>query len=197
MKKPYFLLIALYAIIQFSCSQSLSDIVGGNNPQPGFFYAYTIRQGNHTADYNPYVPVHIDQLNFVVRFDSSAIYQTTDPTNQVEINKLFGFADNDAHHHKYSARFGWNWSHGTLRPHAYVYNNGSVLTQEIIGVTLGTEYNCSIIVHGNEYLFSVNGVQVTMPRESTTHAPDGYKLFTYFGGDETAPHDIRIFIKEQ
>jgi hypothetical protein len=35
-----------------------------------------------------------------------------------------------------------------------------------------------------------------MTRESKTEKAEGYKLFPYFGGDETAPHNISIWIKE-
>jgi len=35
-----------------------------------------------------------------------------------------------------------------------------------------------------------------MPRESTTTMAEGYQLYPYFGGDETAPHDIFIWIEK-
>ncbi len=35
-----------------------------------------------------------------------------------------------------------------------------------------------------------------MPRASTTVKSSGYKLYPYFGGDEFAPHDVRVWIKE-
>lgn len=55
---------------------------------------------------------------------------------------------------------------------------------------------CYISVRNNEYIFSVNGNTITMPRTSTTLQATGYKLFPYFGGNELAPHDIFIRIKE-
>ena len=47
------------------------------------------------------------------------------------------------------------------------------------------------------YLFSVEEKSVTLPRLSTTAMAKGYRLYPYFGGDETAPHDVRIWIKEE
>jgi len=35
-----------------------------------------------------------------------------------------------------------------------------------------------------------------MSRASSTATAVGYKLYPYFGGDEAAPHDINIWIKE-
>ncbi|MEO5783498.1 MAG: hypothetical protein ABIQ07_09520 [Ginsengibacter sp.] len=44
-------------------------------------------------------------------------------------------------------------------------------------------------MHKITYLYS-------LPRTSTTAKAIGYKLYPYFGGDETAPHEIDIWIKE-
>ena len=54
--------------------------------------------------------VEYSERKFVVKFDSTSIYNTLIPSNQYDINKLYGFSDNDSVHHLYSARFGWRWS---------------------------------------------------------------------------------------
>ena len=195
--RPIIIVFVLCALVSFTnCNQSLHDVLNTSTPQPGFFFEFRIREGKHSADFNSYMPIHTEDLKFSVRFDSTAIYQTIDPMNQSDINKLYGFADNGAHHHEYSARFGWNWGHGGLVLFAYVYNNGILETQELTAVTLNKEYNCSISVDNDKYVFKVDNLVMNMPRNSNTHAADGYKLYPYFGGDETAPHDIRIWIKE-
>ena len=159
------------------------------------FTKYTIKSGEHYADSNPYKKVSITEMAFVVKFDSSAIYQSATEENQFDINKLYGFSDNNAMHHQYSARIGWRWSDNQLRLFAYVYNNGIVSSKEINTVPIGKEVACSIQVVGGEYIFTVNDVQEKLPRESTTEAGEGYQLYPYFGGDETAPHAIFIWIK--
>lgn len=160
------------------------------------FTQYLISSGGHYADKNAYKPVDVEEMKFVVKFDSSAIYQTTLAENQWDINKLYGFSDNNTDHHQYSARFGWNWRDGALRLHAYVYNKGVVEARELTTVAIGAETECSIRVTGGAYLFSVEGKMLAaMPRQSTSEKGKGYQLYPYFGGDETAPHDIRIFIK--
>lgn len=167
-----------------------------NLPQKGQFYEYIIRSGQHYANFNNYQPMQIEQLQFIVKFDHTAEYKTTDVNNQEDINKLYGFSDNNSGHHQFSARFGWNWARGSLRLYAYVYNNGERSSKEIISIKPEQEYHCSIKVSGNKYIFSVDAVTLEMYRGSTTALANGYKLYPYFGGDEMAPHDVHIRIKE-
>ena len=160
------------------------------------FVQYTISQGQQFCDKSSYQPVSYDSLSFMVRFDSSAIYQTAAESNQDDINKLFGFSDNNDQHQLYSARFGWRWSDNTLRIFGYVYNNGVRSFKELGSVNIGKDNSCSIRVSGKSYVFTLNGKSSTMSRESITPKAQGYKLFPYFGGDEAAPHTISIWIKE-
>ena len=157
---------------------------------------YTIRQGRHYCNNNIYTEIETAELKFSMVFDSSAIYQTIVPENQKDINKLFGFSDNESQHHLFSARFGWRWSNDSLRLFSYVYNNGELMYEEIATLQIGTEYYCSIAVTDSSYKFRFNDQESVMPRTSTTPMAKGFKLYPYFGGDETAPHDIRIWIKE-
>lgn len=59
---------------------------------------------------------------------------------------------------------------------------------------MNDEINYSIKIEANKYIFAVDGTTIEMPRFSTS--PNGYKLYPYFGGDEVAPHEIKIRIKE-
>lgn len=160
------------------------------------FVQYMILSGQQYCDKNAYQAIKLDQLSFVVKFDSSAIYKNTNPANQDDINKLFGFSDNKALHHEYSARFGWRWSNNALRLFGYIYNNSARTSKELGTVNIGAENTCSIKVSGSTYIFTLNGESATMPRESKTVKAEGYKLYPYFGGDEMAPHNISILIKE-
>ena len=164
---------------------------------PAEFVHHKIPQGQQYSDQTKVETFDQQELRFVAKFDSSSIYNTAIPSNQYDINKLFGFADNGEHHHSYSARFGWRWNDGALRLFAYVYNNGLVINRELGIIAIGGEQECSIKVQGNIYIFTLNGVATSMQRSSTTINGKGYKLFPYFGGDESAPHDIHIWIKEK
>ncbi|HVF97889.1 MAG TPA: hypothetical protein VM871_11230 [Flavisolibacter sp.] len=166
-----------------------------NLSTPSAFKEFIIPQGQHYATENAFKPVEADEVKFFVRFDSSAIYQTTNPENQHDINKLWGFADNGEGHQQYSARFGWRWSDGSLRLFAYTYNNGVRAVKELGLLNIGEEVFCSIKVAGDAYLFSFNDKVEIMSRASTTTKAKGYQLYPYFGGNETAPHEVRVWIK--
>jgi len=157
---------------------------------------YTIQAGAHFCDRNAPQLGEVSELLFMVRFDESAKYRTRDPANQTAINKLIGFADNGGHHHKFSARFGWCWNEDRLELHAYVYNNGIRTTKLLGAVELDQEHSCGLRVEQDAYVFTLNGATETMPRESPQPRARGYKLYPYFGGQEVAPHVVRIWIRE-
>ena len=183
--------ICLVAFWLCSCNKEIekpqSPLSKKETPLSTSFEQYTISKGSQYCDKNNLVPVKLSQLAFRVKFDSSAIYQTVKEENQNDINKLFGFSDNKALHHQYSARFGWRWSHNALRLFAYDYNNGTRSFKELGTVEIGKEINCSITVSGDKYIFDLDGSETSMPRESTTTEAEGYQLYPYFGGDEPAP----------
>ncbi len=186
----------------FSCTRDLDDprqnLVPVTTPfaETTQFTVYTIRKGQNFSDSNNFIQVQYADLKFIAKFDSSAIYQTVNPNNQYDINKLYGFSDNNAQHHQFSARFGWRWSDNALRLFGYIYNNGAVQHKELGTVVIGSENNCSIKVTAKSYIFSLNKVVDSLPRASITPLGSGYKLYPYFGGDEPAPHDVIIRIKE-
>ncbi len=160
------------------------------------YVAYTIKQGEQNCDKNNLTKAQYEVLNFWVKFDSSAIYTSMATNNQFDINKLYGFSDNNSDHHAYSARFGWRWSGNALRLFGYVYNDSVRSSIELGTVDIGTENFCSIKVAGNKYVFMLNDKTLIMPRTAKTPKGMGYKLYPYFGGDELAPHQITIYIKE-
>lgn len=179
-----------------SCNKVAESIINkAGSDNKGQFTQYIIRQGEQFCQGNNYVAVETPELKFTVRFDSTAIYKTKDPVNQYDINKLYGFSDNNSDHHNYSARFGWRWSDNALRLFAYVYNKGVVTSTELTTVTIGSDIPCSIKIAGDKYIFSVNDMKVEMPRASITDQARGYRLYPYFGGDELAPHEIHVWIR--
>lgn len=178
-----------------SCQKSTED-KAPTPPSTPQFIKYTIQGGQQYCDQTTLKAVDYSELKFIVKFDNSAIYQTVSPANQYDVNKLFGFSDNNGEHHDYSARFGWRWSDGALRLFGYIYNYGIMSFEELGTISIGTEHTCSIKITATQYIFTVNGVSKSMPRASTTTTAKGYKLFPYFGGNEIAPHTIYIWIKE-
>lgn len=182
--------------VLFSCNKEKLSILKGSHSGSSTFTKYTIRTGKQYCDENTFTSTSYSELKFVAKFDSSAIYSTINADNQSDINKLYGFSDNNSTHQQFSARFGWRWSDNKLRLFGYVYNNGVRDSKELGTVAIGAENSCSIKINPKSYVFTLNGVVDSLPRASTTAKATGYKLYPYFGGDETAPHNIYIWIKE-
>ena len=192
----HFIFAALTICILCSCDKS-NVIEPKKKPDVNIdFIKFTISEGKQFCNNNIYVTTSYSELKFLAKFDSSAIYTTTDPSNQDDINKLYGFADNNTTHQKYSARFGWCWYNNALRLYGYIYNSGIRDSKELGTVAIGYENNCSIKVTPTAYQFTLNGKVDSLPRSSNTIRAEGYKLYPYFGGNESAPHTINIFIKE-
>jgi len=173
-------------------SNAILSAAARSTPQ---FIQYTIIKGQHSSDKSVFKSVKVTSMNFIAKFDNSAIYQTVIPENQYDINKLYGFSEGFNHQYN-SARIGWAYNDGALRLYAYAYNKGVRASQEITTVSIGTEISCSISVSGNTYIFTVNNTRVTLPRANSTASASGYQLYPYFGGDEVAPQNIYISIKQ-
>lgn len=179
-----------------SCSKTNVDLQPKITSADVGFTKYSIAEGQQFCNDNSYSTTSYSELKFVAKFDSSSIYKTINPGNQDDINKLYGFSDNNTTHHKFSARFGWRWSNNALRLFGYTYNNSVRDSKELGTVAIGLENNCSIKITSTAYIFLLNGKTDSLPRASTTLRAEGYKLYPYFGGDELAPHAINILIKE-
>ncbi len=166
----------------------------GSSPSASTYVTYLIRQGQHYCDKSALKSVSVTEMKFFAKFDQSAIYQTVDPYNQYDVNKLWGFSEGLNNQYN-SARIGWAYNDGALRLYGYVYSIGVRYFQEITTILPGQEISCSIKLSGSTYILSANGISITLPRGSTTTKANGYQQYPYFGGDEVAPHDISIFIK--
>jgi len=154
---------------------------------------YKIKSGKHNSGIH-FAPHTTNGLLFSAKFDDSAIYQTQNPTNQADINKLYGFSDCMSKHQENSARIGWRWYNNELQILGYTYADGNRHHKLITSAPLNEYFEASIIISGYEYQFKVNNETVYLPRGCNKEVGVAYRLFPYFGGDETAPHDIKIKI---
>tara|TARA_Y100000385_G_C13006385_1_gene599611 strand:+ start:673 stop:1248 length:576 start_codon:yes stop_codon:yes gene_type:complete len=153
---------------------------------------FKIKKGSHSSGFRFSLQTSNEQI-FKFKFDESAIYKTQDPRNQGDINKLYGFSDCLTHHHTHSARLGWRWLNDQIEIMAYSYANKERSSKFVVAVMQGDISDAKINIKNNsEYEFTVNGHTVTLPRACDKEKVTGYTLFPYFGGDETAPHDIQI-----
>lgn len=166
------------------------------------FRVFTIPKGQHDSKGHFISLKAHNRIKFKAVFDSSAVY----PTQSVEtrgINKLYGFSDcKELSHMEESARFGWEWYNNQLEISAFVHKDGAFKFKFITAVPLNEKVDYTVDSSGNQYTFTVQApnqapVSVTMDRgcEDDGHFGD-YRVWPYFGGKETAPHEIKILIKE-
>ena len=179
MKKLFFILLAF-----LGCKKIDED----------GFKTYRIKKGKHRSG----IKVKRDwasTINFQVIFNESARYTSVDPVNQADINKLYGISDCGEHHLKSSIRIGWRWYNDRLELHWFKHQFGEFSFGKIKSVELNEIINCTIELDEDKYIISVDGVTKETPRSCGLNYQK-YYLYPYFGGDETAPHDITIRIKE-
>src|SRR5437763_5909011 len=106
-----YLILLVTVLLLFSCNKAVDGIINSaGNQSANEYITYTIFKGQQFCDHNPYKSVETNEMKFYVQFDSSAVYESQLSENQYDINKLYGFSDNNMDHHKYSARIGWRWS---------------------------------------------------------------------------------------
>jgi len=195
--KPITILIA-FALLLSSCKKSLDREVHGTAPVlVDGYQEYIIETGEHYTSSNAIKSVsNKKELHFMAWLDSSCIYLSASPTNQGDINKLYGFGDCGEDHQASSARFGWNWNGTTFDIYAYCYAN-SIREWKLMGSLRPKEKaEMWIIVSPKKYVFRFKDRIETMERTCSTEQVEGYQLYPYFGGDEPAPHKMRIYIKE-
>jgi hypothetical protein len=179
-----------------ACSKQQPDLPATKeNTYPGYT-EYLIPAKQHYAVNNKYDVINQKELHFMALFDSSCMYTSYEAENIYDINKLYGFSDCGSLHHENSARTGWLWNGKMIELYAYCYVD-SVRKSTLLGTTpIGVPAELTMSVQPNQYLFTYKGKTNTMPRHCTGSSIQGYHLYPYFGGDETAPHDIHVYIKE-
>jgi hypothetical protein len=147
---------------------------------------YVIKKGHHSSGTHA-APFTANTLEFKAVFNESAKYEIG--ANQSDINKLLGFSDCYTQHHENSARFGWNWN-DSLNIYAYCYCRGEVKNKYITSIKLNKIYHYRIDKFHNRYIFYLAGKTVEMERNPEDGG--GYLLFPYFGGQNSAPHNVTI-----
>ena len=187
---------AVFFLLFISCNKSSQVTTPEQLQTTTSFVKYTIKKGTHFSELNNYKAFTKKELKFTVIFDSSAIYSSASKSNQDDINKLYGFSDCGTHHHENSARFGWRWNGSALELHAYWYVKQSRYSRLLQNIPIGKEVELAIHILPEHYGFESSHEIVLVPRHCSSNAADGYLLYPYFGGDESAPHDISILIKD-
>lgn len=165
-----------------------------DNPLEGFTH-YIIAKGSQSSDKSGFKSVSVDSMVFEVLFDSTAIYTTQLRENQGDINKLYGFSDCSSFHHSNSARFGWRYHKNGLELFAYTYAQGKRSFVSMGSINVNEKYTCTIVAKNGQYVFYLNNENKTL-MERGCNSGLQFRLYPYFGGNETAPHNMNIWIKD-
>lgn len=138
-----------------------------------------------------------NSFSWVVKFTDSCRYDLGNE-DQFDTNKLVGIGYLPGHH-KDSARFGWRYwtDRKEIELTAYCYVNGRRVIQHVCFCKIGKEYRLRLQVLATCYYFDVyeagemkSAGIVTIERGHNKHFK--YRLGTYFGGNQVAPHEMKI-----
>lgn len=135
------------------------------------------------------------------KFDSSCEYDLRS-IDQFDINKLFGWSQ--GLHHKNSCRLGWVWnlSKKKMEIHAYSYVKGKRLSEYMCDCDLNKTYVGQIWIENSTYYFRVLDEKKEEILGYASIEADyliniGYTLKPYFGGNQPAPHEMKIFLENE
>lgn len=109
-------------------------------------------------------------------------------TKSSTIHKIWGYSYRISPH-IHSARLGVKLFADYMRLVTYIYDGGIRLREKkIIDLPYGSAFASSIDWDMGFYVFRVDDAEVS---QSVGHIPGaGIYLYPYFGGQETAPHNI-------
>lgn len=142
------------------------------------------------------------EVSATVTFDSSCIY-TVDPTDADDWNKVIGLGfvgskDQDITtgippHQIDGVRVGWRWNaqRGRIDLGAYIYVEGKRIDFKVAEAAINTPTRLTIKIDYDRKLYQVLGGK-TVP--FTHNKSFAYNTGLYFGGNQVAPHQIRVKI---
>lgn len=180
------LLLIIFVFV--SCEKETDDLG---------FRVYTIPAGEHSSGSFINHPDN-SKISFQFILDESAIYESEIPENQHDVNKIYGFSDFGVRHQKYSIRLGWRYLNNELELCWLRHEEGRHSAATIRTIDTDVIYNATIDIKTFYYVIVIDNDTTLVRRR-----PEGnwgllrrYYLYPYFGGNEYAPHDITIKIKE-
>ena len=177
-------------------------LIGCSKEDENGYRVYTIDRGNHYSD-GPIDKLFgndnkADSWEWEVIFESSCIYLESDllnPSNYLDVNKLIGFSDCDRHHSQYSCRVGWRASGDSIELLIYKRDDNNIGFKSLKKVYPDQIVNVTLDFKDTTYISCIDGICDTLIRPCPDWSGRKYSLFPFFGGQETAPHKMKIRIK--
>ena len=158
---------------------------------------YKIKEGKHFSGFRVSPTYNKNVSIYEVIFTKNCIYDLNN-TDQMDVNKLFGLSY--MYHHTNSARFGWRAEGNKIQISAYCYRDGERYMKDMCLVDTDKTYSMIITNIGDYYEFEIKDTTSPLYSYAKISKPKtpkiGYKLWPYFGGNESAPHDVKILMKK-
>lgn len=148
----------------------------------------TIKKGTHKPFRIPMPVVFPATIGYKVNFTESCRYDIGE--DQSDINKLFGIGYFPTHHSK-SVRIGWNYNRlsDKINLWAYWYDNGKRRMEFLSAVPMMKIHYLRITQFEDYHVIQIPGIMFDVLVRPQTF---GYTLGLYFGGNQKAPHDMRV-----
>jgi hypothetical protein len=170
-----------------------------------FSHSFTVKRGKHEATgpavfsvKKPKIGKRQDRtLRFQAYFTASALYRSQNPHNQHDFNKLLGISSARIHHN--SIRLGWR-----ARPDQrvislgfYGYAAGRRIMEELTTVPINQWVDVELRMHSNGMHAVAGGRRHEFNGSLGFHGLTSTWLLRtmYFGGDEKAPQDITVNVR--
>lgn len=163
---------------------------------------YIVKKGKHR-----FWPLNLNiwwnkkELHYFIQFDFSCKYNLQN-NDQYDINKIIGIGYFDwfwPPHHVNSARFGWNYNIKTDRIdiYSYCYINKERKCNYLCSFDFNTKYELILNITQNSYIFNVviNNQTITYTINKTHNKKLSFILDPYFGGNETAPNNMFLYLQ--
>lgn len=179
---------------------------------------YTIDKGDHSSGihFSTHGGDGVHGVAYELKFDESCVYKI-DGQNQFDWNKVggrgYGFS-----HQNWSVRWGWRARpDGWLEINPYLHVDGSIVIPEVewagrnartvgkgpVPIRPGFTYLVGYDRAGTILNFTVACAETgdyywgwSVSDQYEEFDGCGYRLFPYFGGDEVAPHDMTMHLRE-
>lgn len=154
---------------------------------------YTIKEGKHRSGLHFLPHFGSTRMHVQAMLSRHCWFEKRD-YNDDDLNKLAGFSF--GFHHRNSLRIGWVpdfKNENVFKLFAYWYNQGSFRMEFLTVVRGGQVFDIRLDAKNQHVI--VAGVAKTIPFELPRFRW-GYHLYPYFGGDNRAPHDLRIMLSD-
>ncbi len=177
----------------------------------GAFMTYLIPRGNHYSlneDTFTSLPFKLKLSKHSIRFEAIFVtgcdYDDSKMGNdKSDINKLYGISYGFDPHYR-SVRIGWRYNSNlkVIGVYVYSYVKGKRKTTWLLDVKLFEAVELAILKddkHNTVYVqakIKDQGYTVEKAIEGIDKSWINFRLWPYFGGDQTAPNDMRIMIKD-